>query len=92
LLEWGCIDHIFTITIDNGSSNDGPINYIKDLNKSWEGTMLRHEFIHMRCCAHIVNMIVKSGLEVTNDSIDKIRIAVMFVGYPSEATTIQEMC
>ena len=54
--------------------------------------MLRHEFMHMRFCAHKVNMNVKSGLEVTNDSIDKIRIAVMFVGYPSEATTIQEMC
>ena len=78
LLEWG-VDRIFTITVDNASSNNGAINYIKDLSKTWEGTILQHEFIHMRCCAHIVNLIVKSGLEVTNESIDKIRIAVRFV-------------
>lgn len=67
------VDHIFTITVDNASSNDGAINYIKDLSKSWEGTVLRHEFIHMRCCCHIVNLVVKSGLEETDPSIDKIR-------------------
>lgn len=78
LLQWG-VDRIFTITVDNASFNNGAINYIKDLSKAWEGTILQHEFIHMRCCAHIVNLIVKSGLEVTNESIEKIRIAVRFV-------------
>jgi hypothetical protein len=77
-LQWG-VDRIFTITVDNASSNNGAMNYIKDLSKAWEGTILQHEFIHMRCCAHIVNLIVKSGLEVTNESIGKIRIVVRFV-------------
>lgn len=41
--------------------------------------MLKHKFLHVRCCAHIVNLVVKSGLEEHNESIDKIRTAVRFV-------------
>lgn len=78
LLEWG-IDSIFTITVDNASSNNGPIRHMKRVSACWDGTILRHEFIHMRCCAHIVNLIVKTGIEETIDSVDSIRTAVRFV-------------
>lgn len=92
LLQWG-VDRIFTITVDNASFNNGAINYIKDLSKAWEGTILQHEFIHMRCCAHIVNLIVKSGLEVTNESIEKIRMCSQVCEIiPCPTRSIQEMC
>ncbi|WVZ50843.1 hypothetical protein U9M48_002057 [Paspalum notatum var. saurae] len=60
--------------IDNASSNDGAINYIKDLSKAREGVVLEHEFIHMRCSSHI--------LDLTDPSIDKIRIAVRLRSSP----------
>ncbi|KAK9271914.1 hypothetical protein L1049_002280 [Liquidambar formosana] len=78
LLEWG-IDKIFTITVDNASSNDGAIRYLKRKTKDWNSTILEHEFIHMRCCAHIVNLIVCEGLKDQNESIAKIRNAVWYV-------------
>jgi hypothetical protein len=78
LLEWG-IDRLFTITVDNASSNDRLILYLKGVCKNWEGVVLNNKFLHVRCCAHIVNLVVKSGLEEHNVSIDKIRTAVRFV-------------
>ena len=62
LQEWG-IDRIFTITLDNASSNDTAIKYLKRKAKDWKTTILDNEFLHMRCCAHIVNLIVCEGLK-----------------------------
>ncbi|CAN6196343.1 unnamed protein product [Urochloa humidicola] len=62
LLEWG-IDRLFTVTVDNASSNDRLIGYLKDVCRNWEGVVLQNKFLHVRCCAHIVNLVVKSGLE-----------------------------
>ncbi|GJY33031.1 zinc finger BED domain-containing protein RICESLEEPER 2-like protein [Tanacetum coccineum] len=37
------------------------------------------EFIHVRCCAHVLNLIVQSGLKVIEESIEKVRESVKFV-------------
>lgn len=47
--------------------------------KYWKGVVLKNKFLHVRCCAHIVNLVVKSGLEEHNKSIEKIRGAIRFV-------------
>ncbi|KAF8661542.1 hypothetical protein HU200_056963 [Digitaria exilis] len=78
LLDWG-IDGLFTVTVDNASSNDKLIDYLKSVSKDWNGVVLKNRFLHVRCCCHIVNLVVKSGLEEHNSSIDKIRTAVRFV-------------
>ena len=36
------------------------------------------KFFHMRCCAHILNLIVKDGLEIIDGSIEKIRDSVAY--------------
>ncbi|KAG2685647.1 hypothetical protein I3760_10G134900 [Carya illinoinensis] len=38
-----------------------------------------HEFIHIRCCAHIINLIVTEGLKEVDDSITKVRNIVRYV-------------
>jgi hypothetical protein len=40
--------------------------------------MLDGKLLHMRCAAHILNLIVKDGLEVIKDSIAKIRESVAY--------------
>ncbi|KAK4596447.1 hypothetical protein RGQ29_014471 [Quercus rubra] len=59
LRKWG-VDGIFTLTVDNASSNE-------------------HEFLHMRCCAHILNLIVGDGLKEIDASIARVREAVRYV-------------
>ncbi|KAL9372591.1 hypothetical protein Peur_034835 [Populus x canadensis] len=78
LLEWG-IDKLLTITLDNASSNNVTISYLKNVMKDWPTNILSNEHLHVRCCAHIVNLIVCDGLKEINDSVVKIRNAIRFV-------------
>lgn len=50
--------------------------------------MLDGEFIRIRCCAHIVNLIVADGMKDMHDSIASIRNAVRYVR--SSASRLQK--
>ncbi|CAI0449146.1 unnamed protein product [Linum tenue] len=78
LKEWE-IEKIFTVTVDNASTNDGAIKHVIRRTKDTLGTVLQHEYIHMRCCAHILNIIIQEGLKEVDDAIIKIRNAVRYV-------------
>nr|XP_048321191.1 zinc finger BED domain-containing protein RICESLEEPER 2-like [Ziziphus jujuba var. spinosa] len=78
LYEWG-IEKVFTITVDNASANNVAIEYIKRKLNNWKGCVLDGDHLHMRCCAHIVNLIVSEGLREAHDSIASIRNAVRYV-------------
>ena len=78
LLSWG-IDKIFTLTVDNVASNSGTVTYLNRITKEWGASILGGEFIHMRCCAHIVNLIVMEGLKGLHESIVKVCNTVRYV-------------
>ena len=78
LREWG-IDGIFTLTVDNASSNLTTINFLQRVTKDWNGTVLGNEYMHMRCCAHILNLIVGEGLKEIDASVAKVCEAVRYV-------------
>ncbi|XP_050290476.1 zinc finger BED domain-containing protein RICESLEEPER 2-like [Quercus robur] len=78
LREWG-VDGIFTLTVDNASSNGATIKFLQTVTKDWKGTILEHEFLHMRCCAHILNLIVGDGMKEIDPSIARVREAVRYV-------------
>jgi hypothetical protein len=46
MLDWG-IDHIFIITVDNASSNDVGIGYMKMRIRDKNSTILGGKFLHM---------------------------------------------
>ena len=78
LLKW-CIDRLFTITADNVSSNDVAINYVKKKTKERDHSILSGEFMHRRCCVHILNLIVQNGLKSIHESIAKVQNVVRYV-------------
>jgi len=78
MLEWG-ISSIFTITVDNASSNDTALEYLRKRTAHRTGTILENQFMHVRYCAHILNLIVSDGLKEVDESIVKIRSAVKYV-------------
>lgn len=78
LKEWG-IDKVFTITLDNASSNGVAVNYIKKRLQIWKTAICDGDFLHMRCSAHILNLIVSDGLKDMNDSITAVRNAIRYV-------------
>jgi hypothetical protein len=70
-------EKISTLTLDNCSTNDKVITkLLKKIGKS--KLLLDGKLLHMRCAAHILNLIVKDGLEVIKDSIAKIRDSVAY--------------
>ena len=78
LLKWG-IDQLFTITTNNASSNDMAIDYVKKKTKKRDNSVLGGEFMHMRCYAHILNLMVQSGLKSIHESIVKVQDAMRYV-------------
>ncbi|XP_028123576.1 zinc finger BED domain-containing protein RICESLEEPER 2-like [Camellia sinensis] len=78
LKEWD-IDGLFTLTVDNASSNNLTIRFLKQTTKLWKGTVLGHEFLHIHCCVHILNLIVSDGLKDLESCIANVRHAVRYV-------------
>ena len=78
LCEWD-IDGIFTLTVDNASSNLTTIKFLQRVAKDWNEIVFGNEFMHMRCCAHILYLIVGEGLKEIDASVAKAREAVSYV-------------
>ncbi|KAL4309888.1 hypothetical protein GQ457_01G012950 [Hibiscus cannabinus] len=78
LLEWG-LKRILTITVDNASSNDLAIKYLKQIVNLWDVSVLDAQFLYMRCVSHILNLVVKDGLKDVDDSVMKVRADVKYL-------------
>ncbi|XP_059453467.1 zinc finger BED domain-containing protein RICESLEEPER 2-like [Corylus avellana] len=78
LVEWG-ISRLLTITVDNASANDKALDWLKQRTMYDEDTICFNEFLHVRCSAHILNLIVQRGLKDAHDSIERVRNVVRYV-------------
>ncbi|KAL1112855.1 hypothetical protein V6Z11_D02G153700 [Gossypium hirsutum] len=78
LLNWR-IDKLFTVTVDNASSNDVAIGYLRKKFNPRGGLVQNGKYLHMRCMAHIVNLIVVEGLKEMNKFVERVRGAVRYV-------------
>lgn len=53
---------VWTVTVDNATNNDVAMRTLKD-NLSYNHRLsLDGEIFHVRCAAHIINILVKTGL------------------------------
>ncbi|GJV70690.1 zinc finger BED domain-containing protein RICESLEEPER 2-like protein [Tanacetum coccineum] len=77
LCDWNIDRKISTVTVDNCTTNDAMIRDLLD-KLPLSSLILGGELFHMRCCAHIVNLIVQDGLSVLGDGIDRIRDSVSY--------------
>ncbi|CAN7030240.1 unnamed protein product, partial [Brassica oleracea var. botrytis] len=78
--DWG-IEKVFSVTLDNASSNDKAITVLKNRlsNRNNDSLLMNGEFMHIRCCAHILNLIANEGLDDISKSIISVRNAVKYV-------------
>ncbi|GKC79892.1 zinc finger BED domain-containing protein RICESLEEPER 2-like protein, partial [Tanacetum coccineum] len=78
LNEWE-FDNILSISVDNASSNDGAIEFMKMILEKNFNCLLRGKWIHIRCVAHVINLIMQDGMKKVNKSIEGIRCAVKWI-------------
>ena len=89
-LEWNIDRKLSTITVDNCSTNDVMIRLL--LNKlDTSSLMLGGSMLHMRCAAHILNLIVQDRLSFIGDGIERIRDNVIYwTGSPKRRQKFEE--
>jgi hypothetical protein len=76
LADWG-LDKVMTVTVDNASANDTSVDYLKKhLQKT---NIAKGKFMHIRCGAHISNLIVRDGLQEVDLSVKCVRAAVRYI-------------
>jgi hypothetical protein len=78
LEEWGIDKNVFSITLDNVFENDLCVVNLKPKVNMKKALPCEGELFHMRCCAHILNLIVQDGLKEITNAIQKIRDSVKY--------------
>ena len=63
--------------MDNCTTNDAMIHMIYD-KLPCSSLMLGGDLFHIRCCAHIFNLIVRAGLSVIKHDIKAVRDSMAF--------------
>ncbi|RLN39406.1 zinc finger BED domain-containing protein RICESLEEPER 2-like [Panicum miliaceum] len=76
LADWG-LDRVMIVTVDNASANDSGVDYLR--RQMQKTNIAKGKFLHMRCVAHIVNLIVRDGLQEVDLSIKRVRAAVRYI-------------
>ncbi|KAG8491160.1 hypothetical protein CXB51_014319 [Gossypium anomalum] len=79
LSQWGIDKKIFSITLDNASYNDVMVSCLKNRFRANRAILCDGALFQIRCCAHILNLIVKAGLELANDVVGKIRNGIKYI-------------
>ncbi|XP_050908840.1 zinc finger BED domain-containing protein RICESLEEPER 4-like [Lathyrus oleraceus] len=68
-----------SLTLDNASANDVMQAHLKRQLVLQNWLLSKGEFFHVRCSAHVLNLIVQEGLKVIGDALEKIKESVKYV-------------
>ncbi|KAH0711371.1 hypothetical protein KY289_007330 [Solanum tuberosum] len=78
LLDWN-LDNVFSVTVDNVSSNSVMITELSKQLDMWGTNIMEGKHLHVRCMAHILNLIVQEGLKEIDISVKQVRQMVRYV-------------
>ncbi|KAG7588913.1 Ribonuclease H-like superfamily [Arabidopsis suecica] len=92
LEDWGIEKKIFSLTLDNASANDNMQSILKDQLLSRHGLLCDGEFFHIRCSAHVLNLIVQAGLKVVEGAVHKIRETVKWIKWSEGRKDLFKEC
>nr|KAJ0218768.1 hypothetical protein LSAT_V11C300151260 [Lactuca sativa] len=79
LQEWEIKDKIFTISVDNAAYNDKALRRLKETFSRVRKLSCGGRLFHIRCCAHILNLLVKDGLAIIDHIIGDVREGIKYI-------------
>ena len=79
ITEWGFEKKLFSITLDNASANTSFVDILTNQLNFRSLLLMSGKFFHVRCYAHILNMIVQDGLKEIDSSVIKIRDCIKYI-------------
>ncbi|KAF2308942.1 hypothetical protein GH714_025281 [Hevea brasiliensis] len=89
--EWG-LPKVMCITVDNASSNDSAVSQSKKRLLKKNAFVLGGDAFHMRCCAHIIQLVVRDGLNAVQGSIKRIRDVVKYIRSSPQCSEMFKKC
>jgi hypothetical protein len=76
--EWKIENKVISITLDNASNNDVAVKDLKAKFTFWHCKQFEESYFHVRCCAHIVNLVVQDGTSCMSTLITNLRETVKY--------------
>ena len=93
VVEWKIEDKIITLTLDNASSNTAAVRSLMAKFAARGSARFISKYFHVRCCAHIVNLVVNDGLQPLEPLINKLRETVKYIKKsPSRMYKFLQIC
>jgi hypothetical protein len=93
MVEWKTEDKVTTITLDNATNIDTAVTNLKAKLLARKNLVFDHGYFHIRCAAHIVNLVVNDGLQPIDNLIPCLRNTVKyFKRSPSRMYKFVEVC
>ncbi|CAL5353396.1 unnamed protein product [Camellia sinensis] len=80
ILEWNIDKKLFSMVVDNATSNDVMVRLLKRWLHDQGLLHLGGQLFHVHCSVHILNLVVQDGLKVIGSLISKIRESVRYLG------------
>ncbi|XP_060177829.1 zinc finger BED domain-containing protein RICESLEEPER 2-like [Lycium barbarum] len=89
--KWNLERRLSTITVDNCSTNNAMMKTLLDEKLCKKDLLLMGRLFHVRCAAHILNLIVQEGLKVIGYSFSNVRNNVLYwIGSSSRIERFEE--
>ncbi|KAH0695242.1 hypothetical protein KY285_022339 [Solanum tuberosum] len=93
LEERQLLKKVFKEALDNASSNDVTVKEMSKKLSNWGTNIMDGDHLHVRCMAHILNLIVQDGLKEIGKSIKLVRQAVKYIKQsPARLRKFKECC
>ncbi|XP_062155266.1 zinc finger BED domain-containing protein RICESLEEPER 2-like [Alnus glutinosa] len=77
--DWGIESKVCSITVDNAKANDVALRHLRDVFNMRKSLVVGGKLFHVRCCAHITNLMVQDGLSEIGDIVDCVRDGIKFL-------------
>ena len=75
----GVNSKVWSISVDNASYNDVAVRTLQDSVENLRKLPLGGKMFHVRCCAHILNLLVQDGVKEISEIIENVRESVKFI-------------